>query len=86
MALLSYTPGTSELVPALQLITTVSGDGMAYTYDQRRLDLCRRNSSNRTDVCGLLDRLNTLEGQVSGLVQLYGDSVGAVDELTVPIT
>ena len=29
------------------------------------------------------DRLNALEGQVSGLVQLYVDSVVAVDDLTV---
>ncbi len=29
------------------------------------------------------DRLNALEGQVSGLIQLYVDSVEAVDDLTV---
>ena len=84
-ALLSYTPGTSELVPgAAADFPTVSEDGMTYTFTLRdNLMFADGTPVTAQDYVDSWDRLNTLEGQVSGLIQLYVDSVVAVDDLTV---
>ena len=85
VALLSYVPGTSELVPgAAADFPVVSEDGLSYTFTLRD-DLMFADGTPVTaaDYVYSWDRLNALEGQVSGLVQLYVDSVEAVDDLTV---
>ncbi len=85
VALLSYVPGTSELVPgAAADFPEVSEDGMSYTFTLRD-DLMFADGTPVTaqDYVYSWERLNALEGQVSGLIQLYVDSVEAVDDLTV---
>jgi peptide/nickel transport system substrate-binding protein len=84
-ALLSYTPGTSELVPgAAADYPTVSDDGMTYTFTLRdNLMFADGTPVTAQNYVDSWDRLNNLEGQVSGLIQLYVDTVVAVDDLTV---
>ena len=84
-ALLSYTPGTSELIPgAAADFPTVSNDGLTYTFTLRdNLMFADGTPVTAQDYVDSWDRLNNLEGQVSGLIQLYVDSVVAVDDLTV---
>ncbi|MBG0787159.1 MAG: hypothetical protein H0S79_18850 [Anaerolineaceae bacterium] len=84
-ALLSYVPGTSELVPgAAADFPVVSEDGLSYTFTLREnLKFADGTPVTAADYVYSWDRLNALEGQVSGLIQLYVDSVEAVDDLTV---
>jgi len=85
MALMSYTPGTSELVPgAAAEYPEVSEDGLTYTFKLKEgLKFSDGTPVTAQTYVDSWNRLNTLEGQVSGLIQLYVDSVEAVDELTV---
>ena len=85
MALLSYTPGTSELVPgAAAAMPEVSDDGLTYTFTLKEgLKFADGTPVTAQTYVDSWNRLNTLEGQVSGLIQLYVDSVEAVDDLTV---
>ncbi len=85
VALLSYVPGTSELVPgAAAAMPVVSDDGMSYTFTLRdNLMFADGTPVTSQDYVDSWNRLNSLEGQVSGLIQLYVDSVEAVDPLTV---
>jgi peptide/nickel transport system substrate-binding protein len=85
VALLSYTPGTSELVPgAAAALPEVSEDGKTYTFTLRDdIKFADGTAVTAQTYVDSWDRLNTLEGQVSGLVQLYVESVTAVDDLTV---
>ncbi len=83
--LLKYAPGTADLTLASAAdFPTVSDDGLTYTYTLREDILFADGTpvSAQTYVDSW-DRLNTLEGQVSGLMQLYIESVEAVDEYTV---
>ncbi|QRN83992.1 hypothetical protein JR338_04380 [Chloroflexota bacterium] len=84
-ALLSYVPGTSELVPGTAVdFPVVSEDGLSYTFTLRdNLMFADGTPVTAADYVYSWDRLNALEGQVSGLIQLYVDSVEAVDDLTV---
>jgi len=84
-ALLSYVPGTSELVPgAAAEMPVVSNEGKTYTFTLKdNLKFADGTPVTAQDYVDSWDRLNTLEGQVSGLVQLYVESVEAIDELTV---
>jgi len=84
-ALLSYVPGTSELVPGTAAdFPVVSEDGLSYTFTLKdNLMFADGTPVTAADYVYSWDRLNALEGQVSGLIQLYVDSVEAVDELTV---
>jgi len=83
--LLSYAPGESDLVPgAAADFPTVSDDGLTYTFVLRdNLTFADGTPVNAQTYVDSWNRLNTLEGQVSGLIQLYVDSVEAVDDLTV---
>ncbi|MGW8226123.1 MAG: ABC transporter substrate-binding protein [Anaerolineales bacterium] len=83
--LLKYIPGTAELVPgAAAELPTVSEDGLTYTYTLREgLEFADGTPINAQTYVDSWDRLNTLQGQVSGLIQVYVDSVEAVDDLTV---
>lgn len=83
--LLKYTPGTSDLYPAAAAdFPTVSEDGLTYTFTLREgLQFADGTPVTAQTYADHWDRLNTLEGQVSGLIQLYVEDVVAVDELTV---
>lgn len=84
-ALLSYVPGTSELVPgAAAEMPVVSDDGLSYTFTLREnLKFADGTPVTAQNYVDSWNRLNTLEGQVSGLIQLYVESVEAPDDLTV---
>jgi peptide/nickel transport system substrate-binding protein len=85
VALLSYTPGTSELVPGAAVeLPTASEDGLTYTFKLREgLKFADGTPVTAQNFVDSWERLNSLEGQVSGLVQLYVESVEAPDDLTV---
>ena len=84
-ALLAYAPGTTELVPgAAADFPVISDDGMTYTFTLKEgLTFADGTPLTAEDYVYSWDRLNALEGQVSGLVQVYVDSVEAPDDLTV---
>ncbi|MBN2555574.1 MAG: hypothetical protein JXA97_06495 [Anaerolineales bacterium] len=85
VALLSYEPGTSTLVPGAAMdFPTVSDDGLSYTFTLRE-DIMFADGTPVTaqTYVDSWNRLDTLEGQVSGLMQLYIESVEAVDTYTV---
>lgn len=84
-ALLTYAPGTTELVPgAAADFPVISDDGMTYTFTLKEgLTFADGTPLTAEDYVYSWDRLNALEGQVSGLVQVYVESVEAPDDLTV---
>jgi len=85
VALMRYLPGESTLVPGAAVdFPTVSEDGLSYTFTLRE-DLTFADGTPVTaqTYVDSWNRLNTLEGQVSGLMQLYIESVEAVGEYTV---
>ncbi|RJQ44954.1 MAG: hypothetical protein C4545_00425 [Anaerolineaceae bacterium] len=85
LALMSYTPGTTDLVPgAAADFPVVSDDGLTYTFTLKEgLMFADGTPLTAADYVYSWDRLNALEGQVSGLVQVYVQSVEAPDDLTV---
>lgn len=85
MALLSYTPGTADLVPGAAVdFPVASDDGSTYTFTLKDgLTFADGTALTADAYVYAWDRFNTLEGQVSGLVQVYVDSVEAPDEKTV---
>ncbi|HZU86176.1 MAG TPA: ABC transporter substrate-binding protein [Anaerolineaceae bacterium] len=88
VALLSYTPGTADLVPgAAEAMPTVSEDGLTYTFKLRPgIQFADGTPLTAQDYVRSWNRFNTLEGQVSGLVQIYVADVQAPDDLTVVYT
>jgi len=83
--LLRYIPGEAELeLGAAADWPEISNDGKTYTF-QLREDVTFADGTPVTaeDYVRAWDRFNTLEGQVSGLVQSYVEDVEAVDERTV---
>jgi len=87
-ALMGYTPGTADLVPALAAdFPEVSEDGTQYTFTLKEgLTFADGTPLTAESFVYAWERLNTLEGQVSGLVQVYVDTVEAVDDTTVVYT
>jgi peptide/nickel transport system substrate-binding protein len=85
MALMGYTPGTADLVPAAAAdFAVVSDDGKTYTYTLKEgIQFADGTPLTADDFVYSWNRLNTLEGQVSGLVQVYVESVEAPDAKTV---
>jgi peptide/nickel transport system substrate-binding protein len=83
--LLDYVPGTSELQPAVAVdFPTVSADGKTYTFKIREgIKYADGTPLTAQDYVRSWERLNTLEGQVSGLMQIYIESVTAPDDFTV---
>lgn len=82
--LLKYVPGTSELVPGAAVdFPTVSEDGMTFTFTLRE-DIVYADGTALTaqDYVTAWDRIG-LEGDVSGLMQIYIESVSAPDDYTV---
>jgi len=88
MGLLGYTPGTADLVPALAADYPVpNADGTQYTFTLKDgLTFADGTPVTADNFVYAWDRLNTLEGQVSGLVQVYVDTVEAVDDKTIVYT
>jgi peptide/nickel transport system substrate-binding protein len=86
--LLKYVPGTATLVPGAAVdFPEVSEDGLSYTFTLRD-DLVFSDGTPITaqDYVRSWERLNTLEGQVSGLIQAYVEGVEAPDDSTVVYT
>jgi peptide/nickel transport system substrate-binding protein len=84
-SLLSFKPGTSELIcGAAQDFPTMSNDGQTYTFKLRKgIRFADGTPLTAQDYVYAWERYNALEGQVSGLVQVYVESVEVVDEFTV---
>jgi peptide/nickel transport system substrate-binding protein len=83
--LLAYAPGESELIlGTAAAMPEVSEDGLSYTFTLKP-DITFADGTPLTAESYVYawERLNNLQGQVSGLVQVYVDSVEAVDDLTV---
>ncbi|MGC9469774.1 MAG: ABC transporter substrate-binding protein [Anaerolineae bacterium] len=85
LPLLKYEPGTSTLLPAAAAdFPEISEDGLSYTFTLRdNLAFADGTPVTSADFVRSWERLNTLEGQVSGLIQAYVESVEAPDEQTV---
>jgi peptide/nickel transport system substrate-binding protein len=85
MTLLTYTPGTADLVPGAAVdLPAISEDGLSYTYTLREgLQFSDGTPITAQDYVRSWERLNALEGQVSGLLQIYIESVEAPDDQTV---
>lgn len=83
--LLTYAPGTADLIPGVAAeLPTVSEDGKTYTFKLREgVKFADGTPLTASDFVYSWERLNALEGQVSGLIQLYVESVEAPDDLTV---
>jgi len=85
--LLKYVPGSSELVPGAAVdFPTISDDGLVYTFTLRE-DIAFADGTPVTaeDYVRSWDRIG-LDGDVSGLMQLYISDVTAPDTYTVEIT
>lgn len=85
VSLMRYKPGTAELEPgAAADFPVISDDGLTYTFTLREgITFADGTPVTSQDYVDSWNRLNSLEGQVSGLVQLYVESVEATDDLTV---
>ena len=83
-ALLKYEAGTSDLAPAAAAdFPTVSADGKSFTFALREdIKFADGTPVTSADYVRAWDRLG-LEGQVSGLIQVYVESVEAPDDYTV---
>ena len=83
--LLKYAAGTSDLVPGAAVdFPTVSEDGKSYTFTLRdNLKFADGTPVTAQDYVRAWDRLNSLEGQVSGLIQAYVESAEAPDDKTI---
>jgi ABC-type transport system substrate-binding protein len=84
--LLKYAPGTSELVPGAAVdFPTASDDGMTYTFTLRDgIQYADGTPLTAQDYVRSWDRIG-LEGDVSGLMQLYITDVTAPDDQTVVV-
>lgn len=85
VALMSYAAGSSELKPgAAADFPTISDDGKTYTFTLREgITFADGTPLTAQMYVDSWNRLNALQGQVSGLVTLYVESVEAPDDLTV---
>lgn len=86
--LLTYVPGTADLVLGTAAeMPTVSEDGMVYTFKLKEgIKYADGTPLTAQDYVRQWDRFNTLEGQVSGLIQIYVEKVEAPDDLTIVYT
>lgn len=87
-SLMSYVPGTADLVPgAAAEAPTISDDGLTYTFTLRdNLMFADGTPVTSADYIRAWERLNALEGQVKGLITGYVTGVTAPDDLTVVYT
>lgn len=88
MALMGYEPGTATLYPAAAAdFPVISDEGKTYTFTLKDgLTFADGTPLTADAFVYAWDRFNTLEGQVSGLVQVYVANVEAPDEKTVVYT
>jgi len=88
VSLLSYVPGSSELIPgAAADFPVASEDGTVYTFTLKEgLTYADGTPLTAQDYVTAWERLNTIEGDVSGLIQLYVANVEAPDDSTVVYT
>ena len=88
MGLMGYTPGTADLVPAAAAdFPVISDEGKTYTYTLKDgLAFADGTPLTSADFVNAWNRFNTLQGQVSGLVQVYVENVEAPDAKTVVYT
>lgn len=85
--LYTYTPGTTELEPALATGYEVSDDGLEYTFTLREgLEFPDGTPFNAEAVVWSINRVMRLQGDPSWLVTSFVESVEAVDEYTVKFT
>lgn len=84
-ALMSYKPGTAELIPgACEDFPQVSGDGKTYTFTLRKgIKFADGNPLTAHDYVSLWHRVNDLHGQVATLMLIYVKQVEAVGERRV---
>jgi len=87
-ALLGYEPGSTELTLGLAAeMPTISEDGKVYTFTLREgVTFADGTPLTANDFVYAWERFNNLEGEVSGLVQVYVEDVKAIDDLTVQYT
>ena len=78
-------PALPTLVPAAAAdFPVITDEGLTYTFTLKEgLTFADGTPLTSESFVYAWDRLNTLEGQVSGLVQVYVDSVEAPDDLSV---
>ncbi len=82
--LLSYTPGTTNIVPGLATGYKVNAKGDVYTFTLRKgLKFSNGDPFNAQAVKWNIDRVAKLNGDPAALVTQYVQSVDAVDDLTV---
>ncbi|NLG96432.1 MAG: hypothetical protein GX491_03630 [Chloroflexi bacterium] len=86
--LLTYAPGTADLIPgAAEAMPEISEDGLTYTYTLREgLQYADGTPVTANDYVRAWERMENLQGQVSGLVQAYVEDVTAADDRTVVYT
>jgi peptide/nickel transport system substrate-binding protein len=85
--LLKYVPGTAEIVPGTAEMPTVSEDGLTWTFTLKDgITFADGTPLTANDYVRAWNRFNTLQGQVSGLVQVYVADVQAPDDKTVVYT
>jgi len=87
-ALLGYAPGTADLVPGAAVgMPEISADGLTYTFTLKEgLMFSDGTAVTSADYVRAWNRLNDLEGEVSGLVQVYVADVTAPDDMTIVYT
>jgi peptide/nickel transport system substrate-binding protein len=84
MALLTYAPGTTELIPGLAESYTVNDAADEYTFKLRPgLKFSDGTAFTAEAVKWSIDRVIALEGDPSWLVVSFVDSVEVIDDLTV---
>jgi len=82
--LLAYTPGTTDIVPALATGYTVNKAGDEYTFTLRKgLKFSNGNPFNAEAVKWNIDRVAALKGDPAALVTNFVKSVEVVDDNTV---
>jgi len=82
--LLSYTPGTTDIVPALAVSYTANAAGDVFTFKLRSgVKFSDGSPFNAQAVKWSVDRVIRLEGDPSWLVTDFVKSVDVVDDLTV---
>ncbi len=88
LPLMTYVPGTAELVLGTAAeLPQISEDGKVYTFKIRQdITFADGTPVNADTYVNLWTRLNTLEGQVSGLMQVYMENLEKVDDYTIAIT
>ncbi len=86
--LLAFAPGTTELgLGVAAEMPAISEDGKVYTFKLREgVTYADGTPLTANDFVYSWERINSLEGEVSGLVQVYVESVVALDDLTVQYT